>query len=183
MGTSLHLLSPPPGARKRRKRVGRGIGSGRGKTSTRGMKGQLARNNALPAAFEGGQMPIHRRVPKRGFVNLWRTEVVGLNVGRLEGVFAKGAEVTVEALHDKGLIPKRARVIKLLGDGELKTALKIAVHRVSASAREKVEAAGGSVSLLELPPAELRKQEHKQARRDARRGKAEAKRAKAQSGG
>jgi large subunit ribosomal protein L15 len=147
------------------------------------MKGQLARNNALPAAFEGGQMPIHRRVPKRGFVNLWRTEVVGINVGRLEGVFAKGAEVTVEVLHEKGLLPKRAKVIKLLGDGELTTPLKVAVHRASASARQKVEAAGGSVSFVELPPAEARKREHKQAKRDARRVRAEAKRAKAQSGG
>jgi large subunit ribosomal protein L15 len=147
------------------------------------MKGQLARNNALPAGFEGGQMPIHRRVPKRGFVNLWRTEVVGINVGRLEGVFAKGDEVTVEALHDKGLVPKRAKVIKLLGDGEITTPLQIAVHRVSASARQKVEAAGGSVSLLELPPVEAQKAERKRAKRDARRVRAKAKRAKAQSGG
>jgi large subunit ribosomal protein L15 len=147
------------------------------------MKGQLARNNAVPAAFEGGQMPIHRRVPKRGFVNLWRTEVVGINVGRLEGVFAKGAQVTVEALHEKGLLPKRAKVIKLLGDGELTTPLQVAVHRASASARQKVEAAGGSVSLLELPPAQAKKRESKQAKRDARRVRAEAKRAKAQSGG
>ncbi len=148
MGTTLHTLQPPVGARRKRKRVGRGIGSGRGKTSTRGMKGQLARHNAMPAAFEGGQNPIHRRVPKRGFVNIHRVEVYGINVQRLEGAFAKGEQVTPEALHDKGLVPKKARVIKLLGQGELKTALTICLHKASASAREKVEAAGGTLRLL-----------------------------------
>ena len=83
MGTTLHTLSPPEGARRKRKRVGRGPGSGRGKTSTRGMKGQLARHDSMKAGFEGGQMPIQRRVPKRGFVNLSRVEAFGLNVGRL----------------------------------------------------------------------------------------------------
>ena len=85
MGTTLHTLKPPAGARKRRKRVGRGIGSGRGKTATRGQKGQLARHNSMPAHFEGGQNPLQRRVPKRGFVNIHRTEYHGINVARLEG--------------------------------------------------------------------------------------------------
>ena len=177
MGTTLHTLSPPAGARKQRKRVGRGVGSGRGKTSTRGMKGQLARNNAMPASFEGGQMPIHRRIPKRGFVNLWRTEAVGVNVGRLEGAFAKGAEVTVELLREKGLVPKRGKIVKLLGDGEIKTALKISVHRVSKSAREKIEKAGGSITIVELSPADTRRDERKRTKREARRTKAEAKKA------
>lgn len=149
MGTTLHTLKPPPGARRRRKRVGRGIGSGRGKTSTRGQKGQLARNNSMPAGFEGGQMPIHRRVPKRGFINIHRIPVHGINVGRLEGAFAAGAEVTPEALHEKGLVPKKARIIKLLGDGDLSTSLKIKLHRVSKSARTKVEASGGAIELIE----------------------------------
>ncbi len=149
MGTTLHTLKPPAGARKRRKRVGRGIGSGRGKTATRGQKGQLARTNKMPVAFEGGQNPIHRRVPKRGFINIHRVEVHGVNVGRLDSAFSAGEEVTPEILHERGLIPKRARVIKLLGDGELKTSLTIKLHRVSKSAREKVEAAGGTIELLE----------------------------------
>lgn len=149
MGTTLHDLRPPEGARHRKKRVGRGIGSGRGKTSTRGTKGQLAHRTSMPVAFEGGQNPIHRRVPKRGFVNIHRVEVHGVNVGLLEGKFPSGAEVTVEALHAQGLIPKKAEVVKLLGSGELKTALEFKLHRASKSAREKVEAAGGSIELIE----------------------------------
>ena len=152
MGTELHTLKPPAGARRKRKRVGRGIGSGKGKTSTRGMKGQLARHNAISPAFEGGQMPIHRRVPKRGFVNIHRVEVYGINVERLEGAFEKGEEVTPETLHARGLVPKKAGVIKLLGQGELETSLKISLHRASASAREKVEAAGGTLTLIDSRP-------------------------------
>jgi large subunit ribosomal protein L15 len=153
MGTTLHTLQPPAGARHRRKRIGRGIGSGRGKTSTRGMKGQLARHNEIPARFEGGQNPIHRRVPKRGFVNIEREELHGINVGRLEGVFQAGEEVTQEVLLERGLIPKRAKLVKLLGHGELSTKLVISVHGISASARAKVEAAGGTVRLLGTPEA------------------------------
>lgn len=145
MGTTLETLSPPPGARKRRKRVGRGIGSRRGKTSTKGQKGQLARHNEMPDHFEGGQLPIQRRVPKRGFINIHREEIHGINVGLLEGKFTAGEEVTVESLRAKRLIPKRAKMVKLLGTGELKTALTIKVDRISESARQKIEAAGGSV--------------------------------------
>jgi large subunit ribosomal protein L15 len=151
MGTELHDLQPPAGARKKKKRVGRGLGSGNGKTAGRGMKGQLARRTATSPAFEGGQNPIHRRVPKRGFVNIHREDVHPLNVGMLEGKFKAGALVTPESLHDAGVLPKRAKIIKLLGTGELKTALKISVHKVSESAKSKVEAAGGSVTLLEAP--------------------------------
>ncbi|MEM6294984.1 MAG: 50S ribosomal protein L15 [Myxococcota bacterium] len=153
MGTELHDLQPAPGARQRKQRVGRGIGSRRGKTSTRGMKGQLARHNSMKASFEGGQLPIHRRVPKRGFINIHRVEFHGINVGQIEGNFAANEEVTVEALLAKGLIPKKARLVKLLGTGELKTALKIKLHRASKSAAEKVEAAGGSLDLQPTRPA------------------------------
>ena len=145
MGTTLETLQPPPGARKRRKRVGRGIGSRRGKTSTRGVKGQLARHNEMPDHFEGGQQPLQRRVPKRGFVNINREEIHGVNVGLLEGHFASGEEVSLETLRAKRLVPKRAQKIKLLGMGELKTALTVKLERVSESARQKVEAAGGSI--------------------------------------
>ena len=152
MGTTLHTLKPPAGARRAKTRVGRGIGSGKGKTSTRGMKGQHARNNSMPASFEGGQMPIHRRVPKRGFTNIWRTEVHGVNLGRIDGAFAANEDVTIEALRAKGLLPKRANIIKILGTGDVSKALKITAHRVSASAKAKVEKAGGSIELLPVQP-------------------------------
>jgi large subunit ribosomal protein L15 len=154
MGTELHTLQPPEGARKDKTRVGRGIGSRRGKTSGRGMKGQLARRRKMKAAFEGGQLPIHRRVPKRGFINIHRVAAHGINVEALEGAFDKGAEVTVEGLHERGLIPKNAQIVKLLGNGEIKTALTVKVHRASKSAREKIEAAGGKLELLETAAAE-----------------------------
>ncbi|MCB9716821.1 MAG: 50S ribosomal protein L15 [Myxococcales bacterium] len=147
MGTTLHTLTPPEGARKKKKRLGRGIGSHRGKTSGHGMKGQLYRHTAMPVSFEGGQLPIHRRVPKRGFVNIHRVEVHGINVGALSG-FEAGTEITPELLLERGLVPKKATVIKLLGDGEVSAALTIKLHRASASAQAKIEAAGGSLQLL-----------------------------------
>ncbi len=152
MGTELHDLQPAPGARQRKQRVGRGIGSRRGKTSTRGSKGQLKRRTSMKASFEGGQLPIHRRVPKRGFINIHRVEIHGINVEQLEGNFDAGAEVTMEALHAKGLIPKKATQVKLLGNGEIKTALKVKLHRASKSATTKVEGAGGSVELVATNP-------------------------------
>lgn len=156
MGTTLSTLAPPEGARKKRKRVGRGLGSGRGKTSTRGSKGQLYRRNKMKPGFEGGQLPIHRRVPKRGFTNIHRLSVHGINVGLLEGKFDAGTEVTPELLHERGLVPKSADLIKLLGTGEITTRLVIKVHRTSESAKAKIEAAGGTLELLAEPepPAE-----------------------------
>jgi large subunit ribosomal protein L15 len=152
MGTQLHTLKPPAGARKSRKRLGRGPGSGLGETAGKGSKGTKKRNTVAPG-FEGGQLPIHRRVPKRGFVNIHRVEVHGVNVGRLDNLDA-GTVVTPELLHDLGYVPKRATIIKLLGDGELTKKLTIKVHRISASAQAKVEGAGGSVELLAKPEAE-----------------------------
>ena len=151
MGTSLHTLQPPAGARHRRKRVGRGPGSGWGQNAGRGEKGAKKRNTVAPG-FEGGQLPIHRRVPKRGFTNIHRIEVFGVNVGRLEDLDA-GTVVTPELLHERGFIPKRADRIKILGDGELTKKLTIQVHRVSAGARAKIEAAGGSIELIQVGPA------------------------------
>jgi len=147
MGTTLHTLTPPPGARKKKKRVGRGPGSGLGETAGRGSKGQKKRSK-VRLGFEGGQNPIYRRVPKRGFVNINRVEVHGVNVGRLEGVFSAGETVSLETLLEKGLVPKRATAIKLLADGELNTKLVARVFAVSEAARGKIEAAGGSVELL-----------------------------------
>lgn len=149
MGTELHTLKPPAGARKKKKRVGRGPGSGVGKTSGRGMKGQKARNNVRPQ-FEGGQMQIQRRVPKRGFVNIHRVEIHSVNVARLESAFDAGATVDIEAMHAAGVIPKKAKLIKVLGNGELTKKLTVKAHRVSASAKAKIEGAGGSVELVEI---------------------------------
>ena len=153
MGTELHTLTPPAGARKKRKRLGRGPGSGTGKTSGRGMKGQRARNNVIPQ-FEGGQMPIHRRVPKRGFVNIHRVEVHGINLSRIEGAFADGETADIEAIRAKGLVPKKATVIKLLGSGEITKKVTVKVHRASKTAQAKLEAVGGALELVpEQQPA------------------------------
>ncbi|KIG15760.1 LSU ribosomal protein L15p (L27Ae) [Enhygromyxa salina] len=147
MGTELHTLQPPAGARHRKKRIGRGPGSGNGKTAGRGSKGTRKRNTVAPG-FEGGQLPIHRRVPKRGFVNIHRVEVHGVNVGRLDNL-EDGTVVTPELLHELGYVPKKATIIKVLADGELGKKLTIRVHRISGSARAKIEAAGGTIELIE----------------------------------
>jgi large subunit ribosomal protein L15 len=140
-------LQPAPGSRKRRKRVGRGTGSGMGKTSSRGHKGQLARSNGKGAGFEGGQMPLIRRVPKRGFTNPFRTPYAVVNVGTLQDL--EGVEtVTMDLLRERGLIRKSATRVKVLGQGDLSRAVKIEVHAVSESARSKIEAAGGAVDLI-----------------------------------
>jgi len=140
-------LKPAPGSRKRRKRVGRGTGSGMGKTSTRGHKGQLARSNGKGAGFEGGQMPLIRRVPKRGFTSPFRIPYAVVNVGTLQDL--EGVEaITVELLRERGLIRKSARRVKVLGNGDLTRAVKIEAHAVSESARTKIEAAGGAVQLI-----------------------------------
>jgi large subunit ribosomal protein L15 len=135
---------------KRRKRVGRGPGSGHGKTSGRGHKGQgqLAGWSA-PAIFEGGASPLIRRIPKRGFNNSFAKTVVAVNVGRLDEAFAAGDEITVDALRAKNLVSGRFDEVKVLGNGELTKKLTISAHRFSASAREKIEKAGGTI--VELP--------------------------------
>lgn len=148
---------------KKRLRVGRGLGSGRGKTAGRGHKGQgqLAGWTAHPA-FEGGQMPLVRRVPKRGFHNRWGLEVKSVNVGDLERWFEAGAEVTIESLKAAGKLKGRFDVLKVLGDGELTKKLKISAHRFSASALSKIQAAGGEpVTLPAKAPVEKGKKKVK----------------------
>jgi large subunit ribosomal protein L15 len=137
---------------KKRLRIGRGIGSGRGKTAGRGHKGQgqLAGWTAHPA-FEGGQMPLVRRVPKRGFNNRWAKTIKTVNVGELEGWFDQGAEVTLESLKASGKVKGRFDQLKILGDGELTKKLKISAHRFSGSALEKIQAAGGEAVVLPGP--------------------------------
>jgi large subunit ribosomal protein L15 len=149
----LHNLVAPKGARRNKKRVGRGRGSGMGKTSGRGMKGQKARKSGgVRPGFEGGQLPLARRQPKRGFRNaLFRNPYTVVNVGLLAERFAAGSTVDVPALVADGLLAKPTLKIKILGEGDIGHALTLRVHKVSASAREKIEKAGGSIELLEAP--------------------------------
>ena len=143
-----HEIRAPKGARKKIRRLGRGISAGQGKTAGRGTKGQLARNGpGLPGWFEGGQTPIHMRIPKmRGFKNRFRLEYVALNVDQLE-TYAVDGKVTPETLASHGLISPDAK-IKILANGDLKGRYEVHAHRVSAPAREKIEAAGGSIVLI-----------------------------------
>lgn len=147
---SLHNLHPNPGATKEKKRLGRGRGSGKGKTSGKGVKGQKARpgHHGARLAFEGGQMPMPRRVPKRGFKNMNRVEAFPINVELLETLFENGATVDIEVLRSKGIIPKLVETIKILGEGELTKKLTIKAHRASATAKDKVEKAGGTIEIL-----------------------------------
>jgi large subunit ribosomal protein L15 len=143
----LHDLRPAPGAHREKTRVGRGEGS-KGKTAGRGTKGTKARSQ-VPAGFEGGQMPLHRRVPKlKGFSNApFKTTYQVVNVGRLAELYPSGGDVTPENLAANGAV-RRGELVKVLGTGELSVALRVSAHAVSQSARQKIEAAGGTVSLL-----------------------------------
>jgi large subunit ribosomal protein L15 len=147
---SLHNLHPNPGSTKEKKRLGRGRGSGKGKTSGKGVKGQKARpgHHGARLAFEGGQMPMPRRVPKRGFTNRNRVEAFPINVELLESLFETGATVDIDVLRAKGIIPKLADTIKILGEGELTKKLTIKAHRASATAKDKIEKAGGTIEIL-----------------------------------
>ena len=155
MTISLHNLHPNEGATKPKKRLGRGRGSGTGKTSGKGVKGQKARpgHHGARFAFEGGQMPMPRRIPKRGFKNPNRVPAYPINVATLETAFDAGATVDVDALRAKGLVPKLAEHVKILGEGELKKKLAVKAHAISESARQKIEAAGGSFTKLESTKA------------------------------
>ena len=143
----LNDLSPAPGSRKDRKRVGRGHGSGHGGRSGRGDKGQGSRAGGTKApGFEGGQTPLAMRLPKLpGFTNHWRQEYDVVNVARLEGLFADGDTVDAETLKAKGVVKSADAVVKILGDGELTRKLTVKVQKVSATAKAKIEAAGGTV--------------------------------------
>lgn len=145
---NLSELKSPAGANKRKKRVGRGIGSGHGKTSCRGHKGQKARSGGgVRPGFEGGQMPLQRRIPKRGFTNIFKKEYALVNVGDLN-IFDDGTEVTIETLKQAGLVKKIGDGVKLLGDGELEKTLTVKINKVSKQAEEKVVAKGGKVEVI-----------------------------------
>jgi large subunit ribosomal protein L15 len=146
----LHDLRPDLGASKKRKRVGRGTGSGRGKTSGRGTKGQNSRSGGgVRPTFEGGQLPLVKRLPKmRGFNNRFKVYYVAVNLDTLNKRFEAGAEVTPESLHSVGILSKPSEPVVILARGEVDKALTVKAHRISASAKQKIEAAGGSVEVL-----------------------------------
>jgi large subunit ribosomal protein L15 len=149
--TKLNELAPREGSTKGRMRVGRGPGSGKGKTAGRGVKGQKARSGVAIAGFEGGQMPLHMRMPKRGFNNIFRKDFAEVNLWRLEqavaaGKLSAGQAIDAEALVKAGVLRRVKDGVKLLGKGEIKSALNITVYAATPSAKEAVEKAGGSVT-------------------------------------
>ena len=147
---SLNNLRPPKGAKHAKRRVGRGPGSGHGKTASRGHKGAKSRSgHRFKRGFEGGQMPLHRRVPKRGFHNPFRVEYAVVNLDTLAEVFEAGSSVTPELLRERGLVRKTGVRIKVLGRGDLKKKLTVQAHKFSATAAEKIASAGGTTEVLE----------------------------------
>ena len=145
----LHELSPAEGSKKSVKRIGRGAGSGQGKTAGKGHKGQKARaGRGMRPGFEGGQMPLQRRIPKRGFNNIFAKEIAAVNVAALDKAFEDGATVTVDALIEKGLIKKALDGVKILGNGEITKKLTVQVNSFSSVAKQKIEAAGGKAEVI-----------------------------------
>ena len=145
---SINTLKPAPGANRKNKRVGRGMGSGHGKTSARGYKGQLSRSGAsMRPGFEGGQMPLYRRLPKRGFTNIFRKEYLVINLEKL-AAFEAGSQVDPDILKSKGLIKNLRDGLKVLGVGDLPHALHIKAHKFSKSAIEKIQKAGGTIEVI-----------------------------------
>src|SRR5258705_11202672 len=150
MGISLNSLRPPKGSTHKKKRVGRGPGSGLGKTAGRGEKGQKSRSGySRKVGFEGGQMALHRRLRKRGFTNIFKKQWLEVSLEALEKHFSADDEITPEVLHRRGIIKKAKHDIVVLGNGEVSKALKVSAHRFTKSAREKIEKAGGAVTVIE----------------------------------
>ena len=146
MAISLNNVRPAKGSTHKKKRVGRGPGSGLGKTAARGEKGQKSRSGySRKIGFEGGQMPLHRRLPKRGFTNIFKKQWVEISLAALDRHFAANDEINPDVLHTRGLIKKAKHDVVVLGTGEISKALKVSAHRFTKSAREKIEKAGGAV--------------------------------------
>ena len=144
----LSSLKPNEGSVKNNFRVGRGHGSGNGKTSGKGQKGQKSRSGGSPRlGFEGGQMPLYRRIPKRGFTNYNHLDIIGINVATLDA-FSDGDEVTIEALMEKGIVKNPKDGIKVLGNGEISKKLTVKLNAFSEKAKEKIEAAGGTCEVI-----------------------------------
>ena len=151
MALNLSNLGAPKGANSNKKRVGRGMGSGMGKTSTRGHKGQRSRSGSrMMRGFEGGQMPLHRRLPKRGFTNIFRQEYFVLGLDRIELIASTQNEtdLSVEKLHTLGVVRKKNALVKVLANGEIHTAVTVYAHKFSKQARQKIEQAGGKAIVL-----------------------------------
>jgi large subunit ribosomal protein L15 len=149
MTLSLNNLHPAKGSTHKKKRLGRGPGTGLGKTAGRGNKGQKSRSGySSKTGFEGGQMPLHRRLPKRGFTNIFKKQWIEVSLAALENGFAADAEITPEVLHNRGIIKKAKHDIVVLGNGDVTKALKVSAHRFTKSAREKIEKAGGTVNVI-----------------------------------
>ena len=145
MAISLNSLRPAKGSTHKKKRVGRGPGSGLGKTAARGEKGQKSRSGySRKIGFEGGQMPLHRRLPKRGFTNIFKKQWLEVSLTALDRHFGENDEITPEVLHNRGLIKKAKHDVVVLGTGEISKPLRISAHRFTKSAKEKIEKAGGA---------------------------------------
>lgn len=155
MALSLNNLRPSEGSTHKKKRVGRGPGSGLGKTAGRGHKGQKSRSGySRKIGFEGGQMPLQRRLPKRGFTNIFKKQWLEVSLAKLEESFNAGDEITPEVLHAKGLIKKAKHDLVILGTGGISKALKISAHRFTKTAREKIEKVGGTITEIKKEVAE-----------------------------
>ena len=149
MAIGLNNLRKPEGSTHKKKRVGRGPGSGLGKTAGRGNKGQKSRSGySGKTGFEGGQMPLQRRLPKRGFTNIFKKEWIEVSLAMLEKSFEADADVTPELMHERGVIAKGKGDVVVLGSGDITKALRVSAHRFTKSAREKIEAAGGTANLV-----------------------------------
>jgi large subunit ribosomal protein L15 len=147
MALSLNNLHPAPGSTHKKKRVGRGPGSGLGKTSGKGHKGQKSRSGySSRPGFEGGQMPLQRRLPKRGFTNIFKKQWIEISLAKIEENFNSGDDVTPEILHNRGLIKKAKHDLVILGNGEITKSMNISAHRFTKTAKEKIEKAGGSAT-------------------------------------
>ncbi len=147
MALALNNLRPSDGSTHKKKRVGRGPGSGLGKTAGRGHKGQKSRSGySRKIGFEGGQMPLQRRLPKRGFTNIFKKKWIEISLAKLEESFNGGDEITPEILHERGLIKKAKHDLVILGNGDITKALQISAHRFTKTARDKIEKAGGSIT-------------------------------------
>ena len=150
MVLSLNNLHPTKGSTHKKKRIGRGPGSGTGKTAGKGHKGQKSRSGySHKIGFEGGQMPLQRRLPKRGFTNIFKKEWIEISLAKIEENFKAGETVTPEILHERGLIKKAKHDLVILGTGELQKSLNISAHRFTKTAKDKIEKAGGSVTKIE----------------------------------
>jgi len=158
MALALNNLKPSEGSTHKKKRVGRGPGSGLGKTAGRGHKGQKSRSGySSKIGFEGGQMPLQRRLPKRGFTNIFKKKWLEISLAKLEENFNAGDEITPEILHERGLIKKAKHDLVILGSGDMSKALKISAHRFTKTAKDKIEKAGGSITaIIKGQPAEAK---------------------------